>query len=234
MKDHPMLHLVPVAVLVSLMLYGCSCDGSGRGGTAAGKIPPKSIAESNPGDAHSPGNEEDGASQSSDPSDGEDADDSKSSETSGEEEKEDPKKLFIIERSKNANIVRYDAQFTDEGDLDPDKPVVAYWILHEEEGQREELSWIQRKMAYGFKTRPAPSGEGYIMEMKPLPKRELRIKKVEGNAQAQLDIDGRPAVLEKIYVDSEEGWTGPKVNYVKLFGRDLETGEERTEKIVPE
>ncbi|MFW5923087.1 MAG: DUF4833 domain-containing protein, partial [Planctomycetota bacterium] len=133
-----------------------------------------------------------------------------------------------------ANIVRYDAQLTDEGELDSEKPVVAYWILHDDKGQRAELSWTQRKMAYGFETKPASSGDGYIMRMKPLPDRELRIIKVNGDPQAQIQIDGRSAVLEKIYVDSTQGWTGPSVNYVKLFGRDLETGEKRTEKIKSE
>jgi hypothetical protein len=218
--------LVPVAVLVGLLLSGCSCGGSSEGGPESERVSRIDIAEKNADDVRE--------AQSFRFSDDEGSGDASSSEESDDEEKEDPEKLFIIERSKNANIVRYDAQLTDEGELDSDKPVVAYWILHADNGQREDLSWMQRKMAYGFKTKPAPDGEGYIMEMKPLPKRELRIKVVDGDAQAHLKIDGKPAVLKKIYVDSDQGWTGPDVNYVKLFGKDLETGEERTEKIVPE
>ena len=45
--------------------------------------------------------------------------------------------LFIIERSKNANVVHYDARLTPEGKFDPDQPVVAYWILLAEKGQRD-------------------------------------------------------------------------------------------------
>jgi len=37
--------------------------------------------------------------------------------------------LFIIERSKNANIVHYDAQLTASGKLDPNEPVIVYWVL---------------------------------------------------------------------------------------------------------
>ena len=31
--------------------------------------------------------------------------------------------LFVIRRSKNANVVHYDAQLTAEGDLDPNSPL---------------------------------------------------------------------------------------------------------------
>ena len=33
--------------------------------------------------------------------------------------------LFIIERSKNANVVHYDARLTADGELDPNEPVIA-------------------------------------------------------------------------------------------------------------
>ena len=65
--------------------------------------------------------------------------------------------LFIIERSKNANVVHYDARLTADGKLDPKDPVIAYWVLSAEDGRREELSWIEKKKAYGFDIKPAPS-----------------------------------------------------------------------------
>ena len=37
--------------------------------------------------------------------------------------------LFVIERSKNANVVQYDARLTADGVLDPKEPVKVYWIL---------------------------------------------------------------------------------------------------------
>ena len=38
--------------------------------------------------------------------------------------------LFVIERSVNGNTVHYDAKLKD-GKIDPQQPVVAYWILSE-------------------------------------------------------------------------------------------------------
>ena len=53
--------------------------------------------------------------------------------------------LFIIERSKNANVVHYDARLTADGKLDPKEPVIAYWVLLAGNGRREKLSWIEKK-----------------------------------------------------------------------------------------
>jgi hypothetical protein len=58
--------------------------------------------------------------------------------------------LFHIERNKNANIVQYDAQVTEEGQLYSKDPVVGYWIRLANEGEIKELTWVQKKLAYGF------------------------------------------------------------------------------------
>ena len=71
--------------------------------------------------------------------------------------------LFIIERSKNANVVHYDARLNADGKLDPKEPVIAYWIMLAEDGRREDLNWIEKKKAYGFDIKPDPSGDGYRM-----------------------------------------------------------------------
>src|SRR4030043_353480 len=73
--------------------------------------------------------------------------------------------LFIIERSKNANVVHYDARLTADGKLDPKEPVIAYWILLAEDGRRKGLSWIEKKMAYGFTIKPDRSVKGYKMTL---------------------------------------------------------------------
>ena len=65
--------------------------------------------------------------------------------------------LFIIERSKNANVVHYDARLTADGNLDPKEPVIAYWVLLAKDGGREKLSWIEKKKAYGFTIKPDSS-----------------------------------------------------------------------------
>jgi len=45
--------------------------------------------------------------------------------------------LFRIRRSTNANEIVYAAQLDEAGRLDEDDPLVAYWLMHAEDGHRE-------------------------------------------------------------------------------------------------
>jgi hypothetical protein len=146
----------------------------------------------------------------------------------------DTQPLFIIERSKNANVVHYDARLGADGKLDPKEPVVAYWIMLAEDGHREDLKWIEKKSAYGFDIKSDPSGCSCRMTVVSAPDREVTVKKDGDAARAELVIDGRPAILEKMYIHSTDGLLGPKVQYIELHGKDLKTGEKRAEKIVPD
>ena len=140
--------------------------------------------------------------------------------------------LFIIERSKNANVVHYDARLTADGKLDPNEPVIAYWVLLTEDGRKEDLNWIEKKKAYGFHITPDPSVKGFQMTLVSVPEGTITVRKEGDTARAERDIDGRPAVLEKIYINAADGLFGPKVNYIELYGKDIKTGEKRYQKIV--
>jgi hypothetical protein len=140
--------------------------------------------------------------------------------------------LFIIERSKNANVVHYDARLTANGNLDPNEPVIAYWVMLAEDGRRQELDWIEKRKAYGFHITPDPSVNGYKMALVSVPEGQIAVKKDGDTVRAELDIDGHPAVLEKIYINATDGLFGPTVHYIELYGKDIKTGEKRYQKIV--
>ena len=65
--------------------------------------------------------------------------------------------LFVIERSLNRNVVHYDAKLRPDGSLDGEQPVIAYWILSDKDGRRQDLNLIERTKAYGFKTSTGPT-----------------------------------------------------------------------------
>jgi hypothetical protein len=140
--------------------------------------------------------------------------------------------LFLIERSKNANVVHYDAQLGPDGKLNPKEPVIAYWILLAKDGSREDLNWIEKKKAYGFEIKPGPSGAEFKMTVVSAPDRPITVKMAGNIPRAELAIDGHPAVLEKMYINATDGLTGPTVNYIELHGKDMKTGEKRSEKIM--
>jgi len=141
--------------------------------------------------------------------------------------------LFIIERNKNANVVHYDANLTPDGKLDPGNPVIAYWMLLAEDGRRKNLNWMEKKKAYGVKIRPDASHNGYILTLAAAPWMPLAVKNEAGSAHVEADIGGRPAILQKMFIQSRERLMGPKVEYIELYGKDRQTGEALREKILP-
>ncbi len=77
-----------------------------------------------------------------------------------------PSHLFVLGRSKNANIVVYDANRDPAGDLASSDPVVAYWLLNGESGAREELNLVERQRAYGFDLTPGETPGTFEMAFK--------------------------------------------------------------------
>jgi hypothetical protein len=141
--------------------------------------------------------------------------------------------LFVIERNKNTNVLRYDAQISNEGKLIEEEPMIAYWIMLAEDGRRKELTWLEKEMAYGFDIEKDRSGEFYRITLVSYNKREIKVYQKGREVKAEVVINGKPSYFEKIYINSTKGWPLPKVNYIELHGRDIKTGERCYERIVP-
>jgi len=145
-----------------------------------------------------------------------------------------PEHLFTVERSKNANIVVYDALLTNDGALDPERPVTVYWLLKAEQGQRADLNRIERQRAYGFDIHAIKDRPGsYRMVFKAGKKRTFLVRLRDGCAEAVVKIHGHPAVVTRIFVKSKEGGMMPTVESVEFFGRDASTGAPVEEKFTP-
>jgi hypothetical protein len=141
--------------------------------------------------------------------------------------------LFKIERSKNANIVQYDVQMKADGKLNPKKPVVAYWVRLARDGRKEDLKWVEKRFAYGFTTKYDAKTNTATMDMAAKINRKIKVLEVKGEYRAETTIDGRLAFLDKIFISSKGKGMSTKVKYMELFGKDVETGEDRYEKYKP-
>ena len=140
--------------------------------------------------------------------------------------------LFFIERSKNKNLVQYDVRLTENNNILDSDPASVYWVL--ENGTQRDLNLIQRKFAYGIDSYEKLENDRLKVFFVALKEREVIVEKTEGSFRAITAINGKPSVLERVYVESREGWTGlPRVLYVDLFGRNKETGLPINERIVP-
>jgi hypothetical protein len=98
---------------------------------------------------------------------------------------------------------------------------------------REELNLIEKRMAYGFKVIQDPNKKFFKMNLVSFPERTIKVYQKNGKAVAEVSINGQPSSLEKIFINSRETMTLPKVNYMELSGKDMNTGEQRDEKVVP-
>ncbi len=140
--------------------------------------------------------------------------------------------LFRIERSKNKNIVQYNACLLQNNNISDANPVEAYWVLAN--GQKEELNIVESKQAYGIESKEKLGENKFRILLAALKDRELIIQKTKGGYKALVKINGTLSILERVYVNSEEQVIGlPKVHYIDLFGRILQTNQPIKERMTP-
>ena len=130
----------------------------------------------------------------------------------------DPNRLFVIERSLNANVVVYDAVRDRTGRLDARDPVEAHWLMNAEHGQRQPLNVIERVKAYGFKVTSRRGG--VELRVAALDSRPILVRAAGRRIQAVARIAGAPAVLHRVFVRTEAGHP-LHVESVELFGERL-------------
>jgi hypothetical protein len=141
--------------------------------------------------------------------------------------------LFVIERSKNANVVKYDAVITDDGKINEQKPIDAYWLLYAyKNGEREELSAFDKK-AYGFKVKYNKETDNFDFVLKAVKDKPMTLGLYDGVAKVVIKINNIDCFLNKVYIESEDGAFGiPKVSYYELFGSEVKTGNSQQQKIL--
>jgi len=144
--------------------------------------------------------------------------------------------LFYLQRSKNTNTVVYEAKVDQTGKLVRELPVTAFWRDYElGEHVRNDLTYVENKMAYGVETEELKDGSGsYLMRLKAFRERAVTVAKNKlGRYEGLMEINGRKAILKRIFIEAKEGLVSPTVVHVDLFGIDPETGESVFERIMP-
>ena len=138
--------------------------------------------------------------------------------------------LFVIERSKNRNVVHYDLVLDKSGFYDTGRPLDVYWLMMAEDGRREELSFLERQ-AYGFELLPNAKPTELGVRLVAVKDRPLMVRRRSDAYRAELAIRGVPAYLERIFVVTREGPVLPTVLYIELRGRSIQDGHALSERI---
>jgi Domain of unknown function (DUF4833) len=156
-----------------------------------------------------------------------------------------PNVLFVIARSCNLNLVAYEAVIDQKCGtrLFSDKPLDIYWLNLEKKyanaarkkqqpHDRDELSFIERKLAYGAKTKTSSIQGTYKIKMNALPSLSIHLgidpKTNRPRALVNLDPTGKlppgtkgttPCFLERIYVNVVmKTLTLPDVDWYVYYG----------------
>ena len=128
-------------------------------------------------------------------------------------------------------MVHYDAKLRN-GKLDPQQPVVAYWIMGES-GRRQELNVLERLKAYGFTVKPDKDPESYRLTIVSNKKKEIRIVRTGETIRAEAKIGACEAYLNRIFVESKKSWLIGLPEYAEMIGTDVSTGSECKERVTP-
>lgn len=144
------------------------------------------------------------------------------------------KSLFYVQRTPNTNTIMYELNMKN-GVLDDSNPVHVFWYRYAERGQTEELTFIQRRFAYGIKvSKLAP--EKYKLLFAAYDKIPFYLmKSTAGIYHTYVELDGKMIVLNRLYIKIDPGGTfwAPNVKYVEFKGVEVATGKEFIKQINP-
>lgn len=142
-----------------------------------------------------------------------------------------PNCLFFIERSTNKNIVIYESNFDEFGYLISEDPIKISWIMNEKNGEREKLSYIERKLAYGIKVIKLKNNKHKII-LTADKSRDFILEQIKPyQAKITSTINDTIIRVNSLYIELNKESTWPKVDYIILSGIETLTNTETSRKL---
>lgn len=138
--------------------------------------------------------------------------------------------LFYIQHNLNHNTYVYEINL-EKGKLNKIDPVKVYRINYEDKGQKENLSFIQRKYAYGVNYISADKTKFNLSATRAIP---MVLNTNDKNSWIEIEINNKKLILEKIFIQSNEKSKGLKikVDSIIFIGKDVK-GNLIREKLIP-
>lgn len=133
--------------------------------------------------------------------------------------------LFYLQRDPNTNTIVYQLNVNRAGQVNEDEPITIFWLRYDEQGQRKDLNYIQRKFAYGLSAEKV-GAEKY--ELKFAAYNKVPFYLMRSNLDRAFHvftvINNRQIVLTRVYLRIEGGtfWV-PNVRYIEFKGWDAAT-----------
>lgn len=147
----------------------------------------------------------------------------------------DKKTLYYVQRTTNTNTIVYELNYNADSVLNEEEPIHVYWIRYADGGNTAELSYIQKRYAYGLNFIPL-GNKKYKFNFVSYEKMDFYLMKSPTDKQyhAYISLNNKLTLLDKIFVNIEGGtfWF-PKVTSIEITSRDLETGKSNVQRIIP-
>lgn len=141
---------------------------------------------------------------------------------------------FYVQRTPNTNTIMYELNMKN-GVLNEKEPIHVYWIRYAHGGGLEELSYIQRRFAYGVKVSKVGEDRFKLLFAAYDKIPFFLMKSTAGIYHTYVEVEGRMIVLNRIYIRIDPGGTfwAPNVKYVEFKGIEVGTGKEVVTRINP-
>ena len=141
-----------------------------------------------------------------------------------------PNHLFYIQHSQNHNTFVYEANFNSKN-INKSEPIKIHRIAYTKGGVKEELTKVQRNMAYGIDIKKIKENQ-FEFSLVSYPEKKLYLEiNSKGTAQVKTTINGKKMILNKIFLNMQPGiWIKPKVKSIDFYGIELETDKEIKER----
>ena len=146
----------------------------------------------------------------------------------------EPNQVFFVQRSINSNTIVYTARVNDGGELDPKQPVEVFWRRFNDDGERKDLSNLERSVAFGVRADPVPGKPGrFMMRVVSYPRRAALLHMVDGAPRLEGKVAGQPCRLDHAFLAVDDSGSVPSVTRVDLYGYSLATGALVKESFIP-
>ncbi|PYF77248.1 DUF4833 domain-containing protein [Pedobacter nutrimenti] len=141
--------------------------------------------------------------------------------------------LFYLQRDPNTNTIICELNVNSKGEVDKEEPIKVYWIRYQDNGEKKDLNYIQRKFAYGIRSE-AIGNDQYKLHFVSYKKFPMYLMRSEQDKKyhVYVTVNNKKIELERIFVRIEGGsfWV-PNVKYVEVKGTHAGTDTPVTERL---
>jgi hypothetical protein len=139
--------------------------------------------------------------------------------------------LFYIQRNQNMNTVVYEINKLFDGRINENYPMHVFWLRYSDNGEIQELNYIQNKLAYGYTSKKITPNT-FEFQLVSYKKLKFYIDMVDdGTVAAYAKINQKMSKVEHIYVYVEDFGLFPDVKYIELYGIEIANNAFNYEKI---